>query len=187
MSESWAGPWTLQWRKWDGTDHWRHDLEYLGEDDAGPWFGQRAGSLSARPGASQVLSSDNVWNIVPGRGWTIRFFLAVAGGGWRVTEAEAGSPGLYSDIGTAIEVDAASRTITGIDLDLDVIRIGDRLVLDDEDEFAEHRARMHYPDDIARQAERDAQAVLVLARSNGAPIDGRATDWLARFAASRGL
>ncbi len=84
-------------------------------------------------------------------------------------------------------MDAASRTITCIDLDLDVIRIGERLVLDDEEEFALHRREMQYPDDIARQAERDAQAVLALARSSGSPIDGRAADWLARFAASRGL
>ena len=153
----------------------------------GTWFGQRVGSTSTRPGASEVVRGDNVWNVVPGRGWTVRFFHAVEGGGWRVTASEVGTLGLYADIGTAIEVDAAAREITGIDLDLDVIKIGDRLVLDDEDEFAEHRLTMGYPDDVASRAEQDAEAVLSLVREGLPPFDGRASERLARFAASRGL
>jgi hypothetical protein len=180
-------PWRLRWRKWDGTPHWQHELELLGEDDTGTWFGQREGSPSSRPGASELVRADNAWNVVPGRGWTVRFFRATAGGGWKVPPSVVGTLGLYSDIGTAIELDAAAREITGIDLDLDVIRIGDRLVLDDEDEFAEHRASMGYPDDIAAAAEQDARAVLSLVRAGAPPFDGRAADWLARFAASRGL
>jgi protein associated with RNAse G/E len=117
----------------------------------------------------------------------VRFFRTVGGGGWKVSDADVGSVGLYSDIGTEIAVDPTAREITGIDLDLDVILIGDRLWLDDEDEFAEHRVSMGYPDDVASRAEQDAEAVLSLVRANLPPFDGRATDWLARFAASRGL
>lgn len=180
-------PWRLGWRKWDGTTHWQHELQLLGEDDSGTWFGQLEGSTSFRPGASELVRGDNVWNVVPGRGWTVRFFRAVAGGGWRVAESDVGTLGLYSDIGTEIALDAAAHEITGIDLDLDVIQIGDRLVLDDEDEFAEHRVAMGYPDDVASRAEQDAQTVLALVRAGEPPFDGRAVDWLARFTASRGL
>ena len=174
--------WRLAWRKWDGTLHWTHDLELLGEDDTGTWFGQREGSTSTRPGASEVVRGDNVWNVVPGRGWTVRFFHAVEGGGWRVAASEVGTLGLYSDIGTDIDMDAAAREITGIDLDLDVILLGDRLVLDDEDEFAEHRLSMDYPPDVAVQAERDAQEVLASVRAGLPPFDGRAEAWLRQFA-----
>ena len=96
-----SAAWRLAWRKWDGTPHWQHELELLGEDDTGTWFGQRVGSTSTRPGASEVVRADNVWNVVPGRGWTVRFFHAVEGGGWRVTASEVGTLGLYADIGTA--------------------------------------------------------------------------------------
>ena len=177
-----SAPWRLAWRKWDGTPHWQHELELLGEDDTGTWFGQREGSTSSRPGATEAVRGDNVWNIEPGRGWTVRFFRAVQGGGWQVPASDVGAVGLYSDIGTAIELDAAAREITGIDLDLDVIRLGDRLWLDDEDEFAEHRASMGYPDDVGAAAERDAQDVLALVRAALPPFDGRAEEWLRRFA-----
>jgi uncharacterized protein len=179
--------WTLAWRKWDGAPHGQHELERLGEDDTGTWFGQREGSTSMRPGMSELVRGDNVWNVVAGRGWTVRFFRAVEGGGWNVPRSVVGTLGLYSDIGTAIEVDDAARRITGIDLDLDVIRIGDRLVLDDEDEFADHRVAMMYPDEVAERAERDAAEVLDAVRVGTAPFDGRAVQWLDEFAASRGL
>ena len=182
-----SAAWRLAWRKWDDTPHWQHALELLGEDDTGTWFGQREGSTSSRPGASEMVRGDNVWNVVAGRGWTVRFFRVVAGGGWRIAESDAGTVGLYSDIGTAIELDAAAHKITGIDLDLDVIQIGERLVLDDEDEFAEHRVSMGYPEDVASRAQQDAATVLSLVRAGLPPFDGRAVDWLARFAGSRGL
>ena len=178
MSEQWR----LAWRKWDGAAHWQHELELLGEDDTGTWFGQREDSTSSKPGASALVRADNVWNVVPGRGWTVRFFRLVAGGGWRIAESDAGTVGMYADIGTAIELDATAREITGIDLDLDVIQIGDRLVLDDEDEFAEHRVSMDYPPGVAASAERDAQEVLAHVRAGLPPFDGRAQEWLRRFA-----
>ena len=123
---------------------------------------------------------------MPARGWTVRFFRVVSAAGGSVPAADVGSLGLYSDIGTGIEVDAAARTITGVDLDLDVIRIGDRLWLDDEDEFAEHRVTLGYPDE--RRACRARRAGRAVARAlDTAPFDGRAQRWLATFAASRGL
>ena len=177
-----SAPWRLAWRKWNGTPHWQHELELLGEDDSGTWFGQREGSTSSRPGVSHAVQADNVWTVLPGRGWTARFFRIREGGGWHIPATDAGTVGLYCDIGTAIEVDAAAREITGIDLDLDVIRIGDKLILDDEDEFAEHRVSMEYPDRVAAAAERDAQDVLRLVRAGLPPFDGRAEEWLRTFA-----
>ena len=175
----------LQWRKWDGAEHWRHELEPLGEDETGRWFGQREGSLSVKPDAEHAVRADNVWNIVPGRGWTARFFRIVEQGGWQ-TGSAVGTVGVYADIGTDVRIER--DRVTGIDLDLDVIRLGERLWLDDEDEFAQHRVQLGYPDAVADAAARDGRDVLAMVGDGIPPFDeGRGAEWLARFAASRGL
>lgn len=57
-----------------------------------------------------------------------------------------------------------------VDLDLDVIRDHDGTVrLDDEDEFAAHRVRYGYPDEVMGEARRSARAL----QEALAPADGR--------------
>jgi hypothetical protein len=41
---------------------------------------------------------------------------------------------------------------------------------------------MGYPDEVAESAERDAQEVLARVRAGLPPFDGRAEEWLRRFA-----
>jgi protein associated with RNAse G/E len=48
-----------------------------------------------------------------------------------------------------------------VDLDLDVIlRADGNLILDDEDEFDEHRVALGYPDDVVRLARDSSREVL---------------------------
>lgn len=54
MSDARPAPGTemvFQWRKWDGSPHWRHECVYLGADRWGDWLGQPVGWHSVRPGA----------------------------------------------------------------------------------------------------------------------------------------
>lgn len=53
-------PLVFQWRKWDGSPHWRHDCVYLGNDPWGDWIGQPIGWRSERPGASYEGDGPNV-------------------------------------------------------------------------------------------------------------------------------
>lgn len=56
--------------------------------------------------------------------------------------------------------------LTAIDLDLDVFEMMDgRVVLDDEDEFAEHIDQLGYPDDVIAAARAEADLVLAEVRA----------------------
>lgn len=50
----------VQWCKWDGSPHWRHECVYLGADGWGDWIGQPVGWLAERPGASFRTEAPNV-------------------------------------------------------------------------------------------------------------------------------
>lgn len=76
----------------------------------------------------------------------------------------------YCNVGTPARLEG--DTIHWIDLDLDVIQtraLG--LIVDDEDEFEEHRRRMAYPDEIVRRAEAARDELLALGRSLAFPFD----------------
>ncbi len=55
----------FQWRKWDGSPHWRHECVYLGADDWGDWVGQPAGWGSERPARSFTAPGPNVTLVPP--------------------------------------------------------------------------------------------------------------------------
>jgi protein associated with RNAse G/E len=73
-----------------------------------------------------------------------------------------------------------------VDLDLDVVRgRTGRVWVDDEDEFADHRVRFGYPDDLVRLAAASCDDVhegVLAGRWAFAPDLGRR--WLSRLAAS---
>ncbi len=79
----------------------------------------------------------------------------------------------YCNVGTPARLEG--DTIRWVDLDLDVIEtqaLG--LIVDDEDEFADHRVRMAYPEDIIRHAEVARDELLVLGQSHAFPFDREA-------------
>jgi uncharacterized protein len=66
-----------------------------------------------------------------------------------------------------------------VDLDLDVIRRRDgRLLLDDQDEFAEHQVRYGYPAEVIRQAEQAAAWLLAAVGANAEPFGLAYQAWL---------
>ncbi|WP_220449594.1 DUF402 domain-containing protein [Nonomuraea longispora] len=85
---------------------------------------------------------------------------------------------IYVDVTTIPEW--RDGEVTMLDLDLDVIRLRDgRLILDDEDEFAEHQVLLNYPPDLISQAEATARWLLDAVRERKGPFGGAHIQWLA--------
>ncbi len=133
--------------KWGDRPHWQIPGRWLGSDEHGDWIGIPAGTRMVRPGADIRSQVDQVGLVPPAgapdteRGWLATFH---APGGPRVS--------LYIDITTPPFWDGP--VLRAVDLDLDVVRgIDGRVWIEDEDEFAEHRVELGYPDDVASAAE----------------------------------
>jgi hypothetical protein len=73
------------------------------------------------------------------------------------------------------------RALLNLDVVLDT---SGRVFVDDEDEFAEHRVRYGYPEDIVLLAESTCADVLQAVKAAEAPFDGpTAAHWLGVLAA----
>jgi hypothetical protein len=166
---------TFQWRKWDGAPHWRHECVYLGADRWGDWVGQPVGWHSVRPGAEFYAAGPNVTLIPPSGDFALT-----------VNRRHPRGMRVYIDLGWDIRWTEDPLLATGIDMDLDVVRVdGARGTwVDDRDEWAEHSVAYGYPSDVMTHLE-DLALVLeaqVLART--APFDDATADpWLDRLEA----
>ncbi|MEU6408583.1 DUF402 domain-containing protein [Microbispora sp. NPDC046933] len=156
------------YRKYGGSLHWHHHARVLGEDEHGVWAGCPSGMIAQRGHepptvfefASVILFPRDAW-------WTAAF------------NAPPHKAEIYCDI-TTVPVRGDGR-ITMADLDLDVLRMRDgRLILDDEDEFAEHQVRYAYPEEIIRQAERSAAWLMEAVGARTGPFGGAHDRWLSR-------
>ena len=162
--------------KWGGRPHWEFDAVLLGSDEHGDWLGIEAGTVMVRPGAEYVAPVPQV-GLSPapgpddGRGWLATF------------HAQGGQVQVYVDMTTPPAWDGA--TLTAVDLDLDVVRGNSgRVWVDDEDEFADHRVRFGYPDDVAGLAMSSCDRVRAAMLAGTAPYDGVThLPWLERLAA----
>jgi len=169
----------VQWRKWDGSPHWRHECVYLGADDWGDWVGQPQGWLASRPAASFRAAGPNVLLIPP---------------------AEPGSDGalyapsvnrdhpvrVYIDLGWDISWSEDPLLVTGIDMDLDVVRAvdGRGTWVDDRDEWEDHRVQYGYPPEVVAQLEALALDLESRVLDQLPPFDDAVPDqWLDRLAA----
>jgi len=159
-------------RKWPDSPHWEHDALLLGEDSHGTWLGAPAGTRCSRPGAAYD-SDDAMLRLLPaGEPWIASFYRR---GGRAQFD-------VYVDITT---VPVWERDIlTAVDLDLDVVRgWAGRTWVDDEDEFADHRVRLGYPDHVVRLALASCDTVLAAVRREEPPYDRRAPlPWFAALA-----
>jgi uncharacterized protein len=162
--------------KWGGRPHWEFDAVLLGTDEYGDWLGIEAGTRMARPGAEYVAPVPQV-GLSPGpgpdedRGWLATF------------HARGGQVQVYVDMTTPPVWDGS--TLTAVDLDLDVVRGNSgRVWVDDEDEFADHRVRFGYPDDVVRLAMGSCDRVRAAMLAGAAPYDGVThLRWLDRLSA----
>lgn len=158
------------YRKYDGTAHRDYPARRLAEDDLGTWLGVSAGTRSVYHGRPSVEQIPFVV-LVPHDAWWTGMFNPPP----RTSE-------VYCDIATPAEWDG--DTVRIVDLDLDVVRrrATGAVELRDEDEFAEHRERFGYPDDVADNA-REAAGWLLRALGDGTePFASAYRKWLALVA-----
>jgi uncharacterized protein len=153
--------------KYDGSLHWHQTMRHLGEDEHGVWLGAPAGSTAQRGSEPPIAFSEPFACLLPaGQWWT-----AVFNGAPARTE-------IYCDIATPPQWTHPGE-VTMVDLDLDVIRRRDgQILLDDEDEFAEHQLRYGYPAEIVSQAERAAAWLLDAVGSGVEPFGSLYQAWL---------
>jgi hypothetical protein len=161
--------------KWGGLPHWEFDAVVLGEDEHGTWLGFAAGTTYTRPGHSFALEIDHVGLVPAGDAWHLATFYAVEGTRWPLLEDAAVE--VYVDMTTPPEWDG--RTLRAVDLDLDVVRgFNGVVVVDDEDEFEEHQVALGYPAEVVAGARASCEAVLAAVRAGHAPYDGSKHRWL---------
>lgn len=167
----------FQWRKWDGSPHWRHECVYLGADAWGDWLGQPTGWRSARPGATLIAAGPNV-TLVPPQGDHALTVNRDHPQGMRI----------YIDLGWEVRWSEDPLLATGIDMDLDVVRVeGERGTwVDDRDEWAEHRIVYGYPAAVTSRLEALTLDLEHRVRQQAAPFDDATADvWLDRLEALR--
>ncbi len=166
--------------KWGGGRHWEYDACVLGDDEHGTWVGAPAGTRVARPGAAFESPSHFVSLVPPDRGFVATFYGEHPGPGVD-PQVE-----LYVDITTVPtwQTDAGGSIARMVDLDLDVLRgRSGRVWVDDEDEFAQHRVELGYPDDVCAAALASCASVRAAVEAGEAPYDGTVhRRWLRRLA-----
>ena len=155
-------PVRVAYEKSDGRPHWEFDALRLGVDDHGVWLGVRRGTHQARPGLSVAAAADHV--------------VLVAASGEHCTTFHSDRD--RAAIEVYVDITCGHRwqdgRITMFDLDLDVIRRWDgTVVIDDEDEFAAHRVRFEYPDDVVESALAATQSLQSQLERESAPFDGQ--------------
>ena len=155
--------------KWGDRPHWEFDAVLLGSDTHGDWIGIPRGTFMSRPGAEYVAPVDQV-GLVPAPGPDERR-------GWLATFHAVGGPvQVYVDMTTPPVWDGP--VLRAVDLDLDVVRgRTGRVWVDDEDEFAEHRVRFGYPEEVARLAMASCDRVRAAVLAGHAPYDGSSVGW----------
>lgn len=147
----------VRFTKWGERPHWELDLRYLGADEHGHWLGAPRGFRMHRPGMALDSRIDVAMLIPPDRAWMATF----NGPGHDTCD-------IYVDVTTV--PDWAGATVRAVDLDLDVYRGLDGSVLvDDEDEFAEHQVRYGYPPDVVALAERSRAELTAAIRAGEEP------------------
>lgn len=161
-------PVRVQMLKWAARPHWGFGGTYLGVDDHGEWLGFPAGSRFTRPGAAYVAPVDQIGLLPAG------LLPAAEGDVGRAALATFHAPGgqvsLYVDMATPPVWEG--DTCRSVDLDLDVVRgTTGRVWIDDEDEFAEHRVSLGYPDEISALALASCERVHGLVTAGLPPYD----------------
>lgn len=160
-------PVTVQYFKYPETLHWRHEMQWLGEDDHGVWLGAAAGSTVQRGHEPAIAWERPFVQLIPPDAW----FTVL--GNDRSSKNE-----IYVDVVTNTQWVSDDR-VEMIDVDLDVIRLWDGTVkLLDEDEFIEHQAQLDYPDWLIAGARTAAAEVVLAAEQHLEPFGSRAQHWL---------
>ncbi|MFY1696271.1 MULTISPECIES: DUF402 domain-containing protein [unclassified Solwaraspora] len=156
------------YRKYDGSAHRDYPARRLAEDDLGVWLGVDRGTRSIYHGRPSVEQIPFVLLVPHQQWWTCMFNPPP-----RTSEVycDIASPARWED----------SDTVHLIDLDLDVVRrrATGLVELRDEDEFAEHRVRYGYPDDVVESAWAATRWLLDALDDGTEPFASTYRKWLA--------
>jgi hypothetical protein len=162
----------MRFTKWGGKSHWHYPVVPLGTDRHGWWLGGPEGTFIQRGDEEPIPRPHDYVMLVPDEGDWIANWNAV--------------------IDTEIYVDVTTRPvrngdiIEAVDLDLDVIRERNgRVLLVDEDEFAEHQVLLGYPAEVIAQARTTADDLVARVTAATEPFGRVGQDWLARFSATK--
>lgn len=163
-------------RKWPDLPHWEFDAVRLGADAHGHWVGVPSGTWLSRPERGFHAWCDHVV-LLPHDAWWVATIYG---------EDEDRPVDVYVDITTPSTWSDDGSSVRAVDLDLDVIKgPTGRVWVDDEDEFAEHRVSLGYPEDVVDAAIRSCEEVLEAVTSGAPPFDGSAMPWLSRLGRGR--
>ena len=163
-----GGPVVVQYFKYSGDLHWRHDMVHLGTDDHGTWLGGPTGTTIQRGHEPpKQWPSPFVQLIAPDRWWTL-FFNGDHTDDYRV----------YVDVITPAAWVGGDR-VEMVDLDLDVVLHHDGSVeLLDEDEFLAHSLQFSYPDLIIDRARVTTAELMVAVTAGEEPFATAGERWL---------
>jgi protein associated with RNAse G/E len=152
--------------KYDGSAHRDYPARRLSEDDLGIWLGVPRGTESVYHGRPSVEQIPFVL-LIPHAAWWTGMFNPPP----RTSE-------VYCDITTPARWEG--DTVHIIDLDLDVVRRRETQLVElrDEDEFAEHRVRFDYPEDLVTEAYAAAQKLLAALGDGSEPFATDYRKWL---------
>jgi uncharacterized protein len=158
----------MRFTKWGGRLHWHYPVVPLGVDRHGWWLGGPRGTWFQRGDEAPIRRKyDNVM-LVPDRG------------DWIASWSSGGDSEVYVDVTNRPH--KSDHLIEAVDLDLDVIRLRDgRVVLVDEDEFAEHQVLLGYPAEVIARARATADDLLAVVTAGAEPFGRVGRDWLTRF------
>jgi uncharacterized protein len=154
--------------KYDGSLHWHHVMRHLGQDEHGVWLGAAAGSTTQRGQEPPIVLAQPFVQLIPaGVWWTATF------------NGDPASNEIYCDVGTPPQWPSPDE-VTMVDLDLDVLRLraDQSILLDDEDEFAEHQVRYGYPAEVISNAEAAAAWLLDAVSAKAEPFGAAYRRWL---------
>jgi hypothetical protein len=162
----------IRFTKWGGSPHWHYDLEMLGADRYGTWFGARAGIPMQRGGEPPIRQPHDFVTLVPADGdWIANWNPRSAGNELALYVDVTDRPVLGPD------------GITAADLDLDVVRLWDGSVrVLDEDEFEEHRIRYGYPPEVIERALAATRDLVTRVSNRDEPFGAVGDAWLASYA-----
>jgi hypothetical protein len=157
----------VRYQKYDGTPHRSYPAIHLGSDEHGDWLGVPAEFVSAA--LSSFKYTDPYVLLVPRGAWWTAMFNPPP----RRTE-------VYCDVTTPARWDGTDVDLTDLDLDVRRRREDGAVELVDEDEFADHRVRFGYPDDVVAAAQGAAEWLVGALTSGSEPFRADFRGWLDR-------
>jgi protein associated with RNAse G/E len=163
----------VRYGKWGGGRHYEFPMSRLGEDEHGVWLGAPEGTTIRRPGYAFASSVEWVCCFARDEGWTAAFH-----------PRERHDIATYVDITTAPvwTREGASDVVSMVDLDLDVVLlVNGELLIDDEDEFEEHRHSLAYPAEIVTLAKSTTAAVFDAVAAGDEPFHSVGHSWLVEY------